>query len=98
MNSKKLHKHALPIVMIAVAGFVGLTGLAVSLSGGRSLSVADSLTTNAVSITRTHNGLADVQLRTSKRDSTSDNQVSQSLDMSHVAKSVAYQLALQPSN
>lgn len=59
MNSKELHKHALPIMILALAVLTGTVGSAVSYRSsepGRDL--LSALTTPAVSVSTSKNGLA----------------------------------------
>jgi len=68
MNSKNLHKHAVPIVMIAVVALVvsiGATSWLRTSQGASSATLRAGLTTSLVSVHRTRNGLADIQVRPS---------------------------------
>jgi hypothetical protein len=98
MNSKNLHKHALPILFIAVAAFVGTVGFVSSLPRTDSISsseIAHALTTSLVSITRSNHGLADVRLRTLDTPKPTSTGLP---DLNAAESSAALQLRLQQSN
>ena len=66
MNSKNLHKHALPVIMIALVGTIGLTAATANLSRSYFSFGSTSLTGllgSAVHVRASRSGLADVTFR-----------------------------------
>lgn len=53
MNSKKLHKHALPVVLAGFAGFIAAAGIAGIINGSKSGNFTAALTTRAFSVRAT---------------------------------------------